>query len=143
MWRATYSRSRVRLALTLVGLPLAIWAINTGHRSVPLLLFITYLAAAQLISQMLPRPSAVPFESQLPLYILALTFRLLRFAIAAGFVAAVLSIPFGGFKGLPSWAVILILEWWLVGALASFWAARWVQSKAKHSVIKIGEYAHD
>jgi hypothetical protein len=76
------------------------------------------------------------------LRILASTLRFLGVAIAAGFIAAVLSIPFGGFNGLPSWAVILILASWLLEALASFWAAGWLRRKAEQAVIKIEEHAH-
>jgi hypothetical protein len=127
----------------LVCLPLALWAVNKGHRWLPLLLFVAYLILAQLISRMLPRPAAVRFESQQLLQMLASLFRFLGIAVVSAALAAVLSMPMGGFKGLPRWATVLMLAWWLFVALVFVLAARWVRRKTKHAVIKVGEHANN
>jgi hypothetical protein len=132
MWLLKYSRALVRIALVLVCLPLALWAVKTGHRWIPLLLFAAYLIAVQLISRKLPQAPSVPIEPQQLLRTLASGFNFIGFTIAAACLAAALSMPFGGFKGLPGWAVVLILVWWSLGALAFLWAARWLRGKAKH-----------
>ena len=124
-----------------VCLPLALWAVKTGHRWVPLLLFLAYLVAANLISRMLPQTPAVPIESRQILQMLTRTLRFLGFVFGAGCIAAALSLPFGGFRGLPRWAVVLTLAWWSLWALACFWAAKGLRSKANHAMIKIGQDA--
>ena len=127
----------------LVCLPLALWAVKTGHRWIPLLLFAAYLIAVQLISRKLPQAPSVPIEPQQLLRTLASGFAFIGFIIAAACLAAALSMPFGGFKGLPGWAVVLILVWWSL-SFGFFVGSKVASGEGEaHAVIKLNHHAHD
>jgi hypothetical protein len=124
-----YSRYIVFLGSAFACVAINFWLITTGHYRWPLVVLVLCLVGTPLIVRKLPPITRDPEQIREYHVKAASSARRLGWIYVAGLVFGTLHLLSRGAKGIPWWAVVLILGW--SGYL--IWSCFWIANRFKNA----------
>ena len=119
-----YSRIIVLFSVSIACVAINFWLITTGHYRLPLFVFLGCVFLITFVLRRLPPVTLDTRQIRTIQLRAASSFRRLGFMFVGGFVLGLVNLFSGGFRDLPTWAIILVFCWGGFLIWACFWYSR-------------------